>query len=78
MTLAIFSSSVQNYNLYATQTWCTQNFLSGLGYLQLTGGTMTGPLIFSNSKPLNTTYAGCRIGPFGDTGGKSAILGVKM
>ena len=36
-------------------------FLSGLGYLQLTGGTKTAPLIFSNSIALNTTYAGCRI-----------------
>ena len=26
MTPAIFTSLVQNYNLYATQSWCTQNF----------------------------------------------------
>ena len=38
-----------NNVLVATQTWCTQFFLSGLGYLQLTGGTMTGQLICNES-----------------------------
>ena len=36
---------VQIYNLYATQSWCTQFFLSDLGYLQQTGGTLIGQLI---------------------------------
>ena len=33
-----------NNVLVATQSWCTQNFLSGLGYLQLSGCTLSGNL----------------------------------
>ena len=42
-----------NNALVATQSWCIQNYLSGLGYLQLAGGTISGNLICSNGLSVN-------------------------